>query len=170
MGTSAQSYRGRATPKKVKKVTIKEQLAASLKDAMRAKDKPQINVIRQIESEISVQKAAPGFSGEVDDDLYVQTITSYVKKMKKAQAEFAAAGERGAEQAAKLAYEIDYLGKWLPEQADEAATRELVQAAIAELGANDPKQIGRVIGHVMKSGVDLDGALVNALVREELGA
>ena len=162
--------RSPGAPKKVKKVTIKEQLAANLREAMRAKDKPQINVIRQIESEISVQKAAPGFTGEVDDDLYLKTITSYVKKMKKAQAEFAAAGERGSEQAAKLGYEIDYLAQWLPAQADEATTRELVRAAIAELGVDDPKQMGRVIGHVMKSGADLDGALVNALVREELGA
>lgn len=151
-------------------MTIKEQLAANLKEAMRAKDKPQINVIRQIESEIGLQRAAPGFSGEVDDDLYVETISSYVKKMKKAQAEFEAAGERGAEQAAKLAYEVDYLSQWVPAQADEATTRQIVRDAIAELGVDGPKEMGRVIGHVMRSGADLDGGLVNRLVREELGA
>ena len=151
-------------------MTIKEQLAANLKDAMRAKDKPQINVIRQIESEIAVQRSAPGFEGEVDDELYVKTISTYVKKMKKAQGEFQAAGERGADQAAKLGYEVDYLSQWLPAQADEATTRGLVQAAIEELGVDDPKAVGRVIGYVMKSGGDLDGGLVNRLVREELGA
>jgi uncharacterized protein YqeY len=127
-------------------------------------------VIRQIESEISVQRSAPGFSGEVDDDLYTTTIANYVKKMKRAQAEFEAAGERGAEQAAKLAYEIDYLSQWMPVQADEATTRQLVQAVIAELGVDDAKAAGRVISHVMRSGADLDGGLVNRLVREELGA
>jgi len=151
-------------------LSIKEEFAARLKDAMRAKDKPQINVIRQIEAEISVLKVAPGFSGEVDDDLYLSTIAGYVKKMKKAQGEFEAAGERGAAQAAKLAYEVDYLAQWLPDQADEATTRQLVRDAIAELGIEDPKQVGRVIGHVMKGGADLDGGLVNQLVREELGA
>ena len=151
-------------------MTIKEEFAANLKAAMRAKDKPQINVIRQIESEIGVVKSAPGFDGEVDDELYRKTITSYVKKMKKAQGEFEAVGERGAEQAAKLAYEVDYLARWLPVQADEATTLQFVKDAIAELGVDDPKQIGRVIGHVMKTGADLDGGLVNRLVREELGA
>ncbi len=151
-------------------MTIKEELAANLRAAMRAKDKPQINVIRQIESEIGVVKSAPGFDGEIDDELYTRTITTYVKKMKKAQGEFEAAGERGAEQAAKLAYEVDYLSQWLPVQADEATTRQFVIDAIAELGVDDPKQVGRVIGHVMKTGVDLDGGLVNRLVREELGA
>ena len=45
----------------------------------------------------------------------------------------------------------------------------MVRFAIAELKANDPKMIGRVIGQVMKSAKGLDGALVNRLVREELG-
>lgn len=151
-------------------MTIKEELSARLKAAMRAKDKPQINVIRQIEAEVMLQKAAPGFKGEVDDDLYVATMASYVKKMKKAMAEFEAAGERGAEQAAKLAYEVEYLAQWLPEDVDEDTTRQIVQASIAELAVDDPSQTGRVMGHIMKSHSGLDGGLVNRLVREELGA
>lgn len=151
-------------------MTIKEQLAARLKEAMRARDKAQINVIRQIEAEVLVQTKAPEFTGEIDDDLYRATIASYVKKMKKARGEYEAAGERGVDQAAKLTFEIDYLAPWLPAEVDETATRELVRAAIAELGVDDPKQTGRVMGHIMKSGADLDGSLVNRLVREELGA
>ena len=151
-------------------MSIKDEFAANLKEAMRAKNKPQINVIRQIESEISVQKAAPGFAGVVDDDLYRRTIAGYVKKMKKAQKEFEAAGERGAEQAGKLAFEIDYLSQWLPAEIDEDTTRQIVKSAIAELGVDDPNQVGRVIGHVMRGGADLDGGLVTQLVREELGA
>ncbi len=151
-------------------MSIKEELAARLREAMRAKDKPQINVIRQIEAEISIRKAAPGFSGEVDDELYLDTIASYVKKMKKAQLEFEGAGERGAQQVAKLAYEVDYLSQWLPEEADAETTRQLVREAIAELGIDDPKQAGRVIGHIMGSRAGLDGRLVNELVKEELGA
>ena len=151
-------------------MTIKEQLAANLKEAMRARDKPQINVIRQIEAEVLVRAKAPGFDGEIGDDLYIETISSYVKKMKKARGEYEAAGERGADQAAKLTFEVDYLAQWLPAQADEGATRGLVRAAIAELGVDDPNQAGRVMGHIMKGRADLDGALVNQLVREELGA
>ena len=51
------------------------------------------------------------------------------------------------------------------------ATRAIVTEAIAEVGASDPKEAGRVVGHIMKSGRDgLDGATVNRLVREQLGA
>ena len=151
-------------------MTIKDELANELKAAMKAGDAPRRNVIRQVETEVAIAKSVPGFSGEADDDLYQKTITSYVKKMEKARKEFEAAGERGADQAAKLAYEVDFLARWIPQLAGEDETRDIVKAAIAELGVDDPKLAGRVTGHVMKSGAELDGGLVNRLVREELGA
>lgn len=151
-------------------MTIHDELAIELKAAMRERDKPRINVIRQIETEVSLAKSAPGFSGEVDDELYLETIESYVKKMDKARLEYEAAGARGRDNADKLTYEIAYLDRWLPDKLDEGQTRALVQQAIAELGADDPKMTGRVVGHVMRSGQEVDGALVNRLVREELGA
>jgi hypothetical protein len=157
-------------PQQEGEMGIGEELAAELKDAIKTGDKPRRNVIRQVQTEMSVARSAPGFSGEVDDGLYVEVIASYVKKMSKARAEFEAAGERGAEQAAKLAYEVDYLSRWLPQLAGEDETRAIVRAAIEELGVSDPKMAGRVTGHIMKSGQDLDGGLVNRLVREELGA
>jgi hypothetical protein len=151
-------------------MTIHDELTIELKTAMRERDKPRSNVIRQIETEVSVAKSAPGFSGEADDALYLKTIESYVKKMDKARIEYESAGERGQANADKLAYEIDYLDRWLPDKLDETQTRVLVQQAIAEIGATDPKMTGRVIGQVMKSGAEVDGAVVNRLAREELGA
>jgi uncharacterized protein YqeY len=151
-------------------MSIQDELKAELVDAIRGRDKPRSNVIRQVETEVAVVKAAPGFTGEIDDELYQRTIAAYVKKMNKARLEFEAAGDRGADQAAKLAYEVDYLQRWLPQTLDEAATRELVKAAIAELGVDDPKMAGRVTGRVMKSGKALDGGVVSQIVREELGS
>lgn len=147
---------------------IREELASELRDAIKTRDRARSNVIRQVETEVAVAKSAPGFTGEADDDLYRQTIVSYVKKMEKARAEYAAAGDRGVEQEAKLAYEVEYLSRWMPQLAGEEETRSLVQKAIAELGITDPKMAGRVIGHAMKSGGRLDGGLVSRIVREEL--
>jgi len=151
-------------------MTIKEQLAAELRSAMLSKDGPRRDVIRQIETEISLARSHPDFSGEVDDGLYLKVIASYVKKMEKSRAEYLELGERGAAMADKLGFEVEYLARWLPQKADEAGTRELVQAAISELGVSgDEKAAGRVTGHLMKThGKDLDGSMVNRLVREEL--
>lgn len=149
---------------------IHEELSAELKDAMRQKDRRRLDVIRQIETEVSRAKSEPGFSGEVDDKLYLRVIASYIKKMDKARDEFAAAGERGQDAVAKLTFEIDYLARWLPSGPSEEETREVVRVAIMELRATDPKQAGQVIGHIMKNGPrGMDGALVNRLVREALG-
>ena len=51
----------------------------------------------------------------------------------------------------------------------EDETRALVRAAIAELGGDDIRMMGRVIGHVMKSGAMVDGGLVSRIAREEFG-
>ena len=151
-------------------MSIQDELAAELKDAMRAQDKARRDVIRQVQTEVATARSQPGFDGELDNAFYQQIIGSYVKKMDKSRAEYADLGERGAEMAKKLAFEVEYLSRWLPQTLDESQTREIVVDAISELGvAGDDKAAGRVIGHLMKSrGKELDGGLVNRLVREEL--
>ncbi len=149
---------------------IHDELSADLRAAMKAKDRPRRDVIRQVETEVAVARSAPGFVDPIDDDLYRRVIGSYVKKMVKARDEYAALGDRGRTQADKLAYEIDYLSRWLPESLGEDETRALVRAAIAELGGDDIRMMGRVIGQVMKSGAAVDGRLVSRIARDEFGA
>ena len=151
-------------------MTIAEEFAAELKDAMKSRDRARSDVIRNVETEVARAKSEPGFSGDVDDDLYRGVIASYVKKMDKARQEYVSAGERGAQQAEKLGFEVDYLGRWLPQALSDDDTLVIVRQAISETGASDPKEAGKVVGHVMKSGTEgLDGGLVNKLVRQELG-
>jgi len=152
-------------------MAIKDEMAAELKDSIRRGDKPRSAVIRQIETEVSRAKSEPGFDGEVDDALYIKVIGSYTKKMTKARDEYLGYGEQGAAQAESLGFEVDYLSRWLPSALGESETRKIVAAAIAGLGVEDPKMAGRVVGHIMKSGIEgIDGGLVNRLVREALGA
>lgn len=150
-------------------MTIQQDLAEARVAAMKRGDRATLNVIRQVESEVAVAKSAPGFSGEVDDDLYRSTMAAYVKRMDKARAEYEGLGERGQPHAEGLAFEIEYLLQFLPESLSEDETRALVRRAIADLGAEDPKMKGRVIGAVMKSAEEVDGALVARIVGEELG-
>lgn len=150
--------------------TIKEQLSEELKDAMKTRDVNRRDVIRLIETEISLARSAPGFKGEVNDDLYRQVISSYSKKMDKARAEYLELGPRAEEMARKLGWEVDYLSRWLPTKLDEASTEVLVRTTISELGVEgEPKAAGRVIGQIMKAHKDeVDGGLVNRLVAAAL--
>ena len=151
-------------------MSIQEDLTAELRDAMKSKDARRRDVIRQIQTEVATAKTQPDFRGEIDDALYQKVIGSYVKKMDKSRSEYAEMGERGRAMAEKLAFEVEYLSRWLPQKLDEDETREVVLAAIAELGVEgDEKAAGRVTGHLMKTrGDHLDGSLVNRIVREEL--
>jgi len=149
-------------------MSIESQLKDDQKAAMRARDKATLNAIRSVQAEVATAKSAPGFTGEIDDALFRKTITTYVKRISKSLAEYESMGERGEEQVKTLSFEVEYLERYLPKSLDEDATRALIQDVLAgpETGA-DP-QAGRVIGAVMRSGKDLDGALVNRIVREIL--
>lgn len=149
-------------------MSIKEELSAELKDAMRAHDRNRLDVVRQINTEIARAVCAPGFTGEPDDGLYRKTIAAYAKKMAKALADYESYGDRGAEAAAKLRFEVEYLERWLPKapSAEEIAT--FVDEAVQEVGATEMKAMGHVMGHVMKQHPGLDGSVVSALVRARL--
>ena len=151
-------------------MSIESELDEELKDAQRAKDRPRLDVIRQIRTEVSKAAAEPGGRDEESDTLHSRIISAYVKKMDKARREYEGYGDRSADMAAKLAYEIDYLGRWLPETASDGDIAAIVADAIEATGATDPKQTGQVIGHIMKNHQDLDGGAVNHAVRSALGA
>jgi uncharacterized protein YqeY len=153
-------------------MTIKDELAAELTTAMKSGDSRRRDAIRQVQTEIATARAEPGFDGAEDDAFYQRVISSYVKKMDKSRSEYEGYGERGAAMAEKLAFEVDFLSRWLPTKLGETETRQLVVSTIESLGVTgDPKSAGRVIGTLMKEHRDqLDGGLVNRIVSEELGA
>lgn len=152
-------------------MSISEELAAELRDAIKSKDGARRDVIRQIETEVARAKSEPGFAGEIDDALYLKVLSAYTKKMDKARSEYAAAGERGEQMAEKLAFEVEYLSRWLPQLLSDDEVASVVAEAIAATGATEAGQAGMVVGHIMRSGRHgLDGGTVNRLVREALGA
>lgn len=150
---------------------IEAELRSELTDALKKKDNARANVIRAISTEVSRKKAEPGFSGEVDDALYLEVMSAFAKKMDKARLEYEGYGERGAEQASKLAFEVEYVSRWLPTKLDGPATRALIEGIVGELGVvGDPSAAGRVMGAIMQSHKDdVDAGLANRLVREILG-
>lgn len=154
-------------------MSVKSELRSQLVDAMKSGDRARRDAIRSVQAEIQTRKTAPGFSGTgEDDDFYRQVIGAYVKKMRKAAAEYADLGERGKEMSEKLSFEAHFLSRWLPARLDEEQSRRLVRDAVALLGATgQPRAQGRVMGHIMKTHrQEVDGALISRLVAEELAA
>jgi len=143
-----------------------DDLSTALKDAMKAKDKPKLDAIRQVQTEVAKKKAEKG--EEATDALVLGVISSYVKKMVKAVEEYNSLGDRGVEMAAKIQFEIDYLSEWLPEQLSEEEVSKIIDEVLAELGDVDMSQMGKIIGAVMAKADGLDGSTVSRLVREKI--
>jgi|TARA_X000001036_G_scaffold415056_1_gene430831 uncharacterized protein YqeY len=147
-------------------MALADDLSSALKDAMKAKDKPKLDAIRQIQTEIAKKKAEKG--EEVNDDLVLGVISSYVKKMIKAVEEYQSLGDRGQEMAEKIQFEIDFLSTYLPEQLSDEEVEKIVDDVLSELGDVDISQMGRVIGAVMAKGDGIDGSVVSKIVQTKL--
>jgi len=147
-------------------MALADDLSSALKDAMKAKDKPKLDAIRQIQTEIAKKKAEKG--EEVSDDLVLGVISSYVKKMIKAVEEYQSLGDRGQEMAEKIQFEIDFLSTYLPEQLSDEEVEKIVDEVLSELGDVDISQMGRVIGAVMAKDNGIDGSVVSKIVQTKL--
>jgi len=130
---------------------IEQALNDTLRQAIKDRDMPTANVVRMIKTKLTERTTAKGFAGTVDDALLLDVIGAYRKQLQKALVEYEKVGDRGAQQAAQLRVEIGFCERYLPRTMDETALRALVQERIAALGINDAKQVGRLMGDVMKS-------------------
>ena len=147
-------------------MALVDDLSAALKEAMKAKDKPKLDAIRQVQTEIAKKKSEKG--EEATDELVLAVISYYVKKMTKAVEEYQTLGDRGTEMAEKIQFEIDFLSEWLPEQLSEEEVEKIVDAVLIEMGDIDISQMGKVIGAVMSKGDGIDGSLVSKIVKSKL--
>ena len=132
-------------------MSIEQDLDRQLKQALRDKDQPTLDVVRMIKSKVQERRTAKGFSGEVDDALLRDVIAAYKKQLQKAFEEYEKLGERGAAQVAQLRFEIAFCERFLPRGLDESAVRNLVLDRMKSLGITDPKQSGRLVGDIMKT-------------------
>ena len=132
-------------------MSLEQTLNDTLTRAIRDKDARVAAVVRMLKSRITERRTARGFTGQVDDALVLDVIGAYRKSLQKALPDYEKAGARGEAQAAQLRFEIEFCERFLPRGLDEAALRTLVRERLAALGVADGKQVGRVVGDVMKT-------------------
>jgi len=130
---------------------LEGELNARLTQAIKERDTRTADAVRVLKTRLQERRTAKGFSGVVDDALVLDVITAHRRQLQKALLEFEKAGERGAAQAAQLRFEIELWGRYLPEALDGAALSALVRERIATLGITDAKQVGRLVGDILKT-------------------
>src|SRR3989304_9448408 len=130
---------------------LEQQLNGRLTQAIKERDTRTTDVVRMLKSKLQERRTAKGFAGVVDDALVLDVIGAYRRQLQKAVVEFEKAGERGAAQVAQLRFEIEFCDRYLPKGLDETALRALVRERLGTLGITDAKQVGRLVGGVIKT-------------------
>jgi uncharacterized protein YqeY len=152
-------------------MSLERQLNDALTHAIRSGDSRTAGVVRMLKTRVAERRTAKGFSGTVDDALILDVIAAYRRQLQKALAEYEQAGERGAAQAAQLRFELEFCERYLPKGLDEAAVRALVKERLAALGIADPRQVGRLVGDIMKTHKgQVEAAQVKRIAEELLKA
>jgi len=130
---------------------LEQELSDTLTQAIKSKDSRTADTVRMIKTKLMERRTAKGFSGVVDDALVLDVIGAYRRLLQKAITEFEGAGERGADQVTQLRFELAFCERYLPTGLPAEAVRALVSERLAALGITDPKQVGRLVGDVMKT-------------------
>ncbi|MCR5176688.1 MAG: GatB/YqeY domain-containing protein [Anaerovibrio sp.] len=146
-------------------MSLKEQLANDMKEAMKAKEKEKLAVIRMVRGAIKQQEIDG--KTELDDDAVIAVISKEVKMRRDSIADFEKGGRQDLVEQNER--EISFLMPYLPQQLSEDEVRALVKEAVEKTGASAPKDMGKVMGALMpKVKGRADGKMVNNIVKEFL--
>jgi len=131
-----------------------------------AKEPHRLTALRSIRAAFLNEMKKDG-SESLDEEVCITLLRKLEKQHKESIEAFDGAGRE--EQAATERAELAVIQGFLPQLADEDQTRTWVATAIAETGASQPGDVGRVMGAVMKAHKgDVDGALARRLAAELL--
>jgi uncharacterized protein len=140
-------------------------LEEELKQAMAARDAERRDTLRLILS--SLRSAEKELQRPLHDDEELQVLQRERKKRTEAAEAFREAGREA--QADGEERELAVLEEFMPEPLSEDELEEIVDDAIAEVGATSMRDIGRVMADVMPQVAGrADGSAVSQLVREKL--
>jgi uncharacterized protein YqeY len=145
---------------------IIDDVTNQMKDAMKAKDAVRLATLRSMRTAFLNEMKKDG--SDTVSDAVCETLLRKLEKQRKESIEAFAGGGR-PEMAENERAELAVIQEFLPQLADEAQTRAWVEAAIAETGASEAKEMGKVMGALMKAHkADLDGNLARQIVQELL--
>jgi len=145
---------------------IEERIKADTVVALKAGDKQRTQALRLFTAALKKERIDAGATPDEAGEIVV------LKRERKRRLEAAELYDNAGRDdlAAKERYEEEIVAGYLPEELADDALAAIVDQTIAEMGAATPKDMGKVMGAVMKKVAGrADGTLVNRLVRSRLG-
>ena len=143
-------------------------ISEDIKNAMKAKDKVKLETLRNIKKVFLEAKTAPGANDTLSDDAALKIMQKLVKQGKDSATLYTEQGRQDLADA-ELA-QVAVIETYLPKQMSAEELEVALKAIIAEVGAEGPKDMGKVMGAATKKLAGLaEGRAISAKVKELLG-
>lgn len=140
-------------------------LQGVIKDALKAGDKPRVEVLRLLLSAVKQQQIDS--KRQIDEGGLFYIIDKMIKQRRESIRHYEAGGR--ADLAEKEEAEIRLLEEYQPAAATDAEVDAAVAAAIAQTGAGSIKEMGKVMSAVDKAlGKPADKSKIAAKVKDKL--
>ena len=151
---------------------MRDRLNAALKDAMKSKEADRLSTLRLINAAIKDRDIALRGTADEEGGVSNDDVLGIMGRMVKQRQESARAYEEGGrlELAEKELAEIKVIEEFLPRQLSEDEIATAVDKAIAEVGATNIRDMGKVMGVLKEKYTGrMDFGKTGPLVKQKLG-
>ena len=147
-------------------MTVQERMQKELVEAMRSRSELRLSVLRMMKTAVKLKETEK--RAALDDSECAAVFTTLIKQRKDSADQFRKGGREDL--ATKEDQEILVLDEYMPQSAGEEEMDAAIAAAIAEMGANSPKQMGVVMKAVQAklAGKRVDGKALSEKVKSKL--
>ena len=147
-------------------MTVQERMQKELVEAMRSRSELRLSVLRMMKTAVKLKETEK--RAALDDSECAAVFTTLIKQRKDSADQFRKGGREDL--ATKEDQEILVLDEYMPQSAGEEEMDAAIAAAIAETGANSPKQMGVVMKAVQAklAGKRVDGKALSEKVKSKL--
>lgn len=147
-------------------MALLDQLNADMKEAMKAKQKDRLSVIRMLKASLQNEAILLGVK-DLNEEQELTVLSREVKQRRDSLREFNDAAREDL--AAKIEQELVYVNAYLPAQLTEEELKQIISEAAKMINAVKPSDMGKLMGAVVpKTKGRADGALVSELVKTYL--
>ncbi|WMN12637.1 GatB/YqeY domain-containing protein [Marivirga salinae] len=150
-------------------MSLKQQIDTDIKNAMKAKNKEELQALRSIKSMILLAESEKGAEENLTEDAEMKLLMKAAKQRRESADTYKS---NGREELAKAElFELDVIERYLPKQMSEQELRSKLEDIISKIGATGPQDMGKVMGVATKElAGKADGKMISQLVKQILAS
>ena len=150
-------------------MSLKQQIDVDIKNAMRAKNKQELQALRSIKSLILLAESEKGAQETLTEDAEMKILMKAAKQRKESAETYKSNNREELADAELL--ELEVIERYLPKQMSEEEVTKKLQEIIDRVGASGPQDMGKVMGAATKElAGKADGKMISQLVKQILSS